>query len=224
MVSLYRFPRWLALGVCLANAAALSGCATLRGLSGTKAGSSRLTVPDGPTAAQVGDAATPAEVSRFNARTSIPLPAGTRIEIPAHKASQTPAPAPIGAQPAAPASPAAVVTLSAASTLTTETTGQTARAQTTHAPAAPPTPAEIATGQGIRVFYWLAAGLALATVALFYLGHTKAAIVAAAGAASLPLLATSAAWIAMHAAVAIVCTVGALVAAWYFVRNRIPSP
>ncbi len=199
------------------------GCNTLRRMSGGAPagagfGSGRLTVPDGPTVTQNGSVAAGAQVATSTTRSTVPIPAGSIIELPS----------PAGAQNARPnaqiSPPAHRVTLAAPSTLTAETTTQTATGPTTHAPPAPPSPAELATGAGIRVFYWLAAGLALACVALFYSGHAKAALVAGIGAGGLPLLASSALWLASHAAVAVVAISGALVAAWFFVRNRIAPP
>ena len=135
------------------------------------------------------------------------------MEIPAAPAKES----------TASAQPAATVTLAAPSVLTIETTGETAKAQTTHAPPAPPTPADLAAGQGIRVFFYLAAALALAALALFYFGHTKAGILAIIGAGGLPILAQASANLAAHAATGILVAVAALVAAWYAVRHRIPT-
>jgi hypothetical protein len=192
-------------------------CSTLRRMW-PDAGRGTVSIPAGPTASQAGPIAAGARVSTSITRSSLPIPAGSIVEMPAAPAAQEAQPGPQIS------TPVAKVTLAAASTLTAETNTQTATGPTTHAPAAPPTPAELATGAGIRIFYWLAAGLAVAAVLLFYAGHGKAAIVAAAGAGGLPLLATSAAWLASHAAVAVVCVCAALVAAWYFVKNRIPDP
>jgi hypothetical protein len=154
----------------------------------------------------------------MTAKASLPLPTGSRVEFPA--------PGPINAPAGTPAKAdslpfAGVVTLSAPSTLAIDITRQDASAATTHAPAAPPTPAETATGAGIRVFYYLAAALAVAAVVCFYTGHAKAGIVAAAGAGTLPLLAASSAYLATHAAVAVVAVAGTLIAAWFFVRGQI---
>lgn len=188
-----------------------------------------MTVPDGPTVSQTGDAATPAETARQTVKTSIPLPTGTRIDL----SPATPAGSPEIGLPGASQTPKngpgnVAITLAAPSALSSESVTLSARAQTNHAPPAPPTPAEIATGSGIRLFYWLAAGLAVACIALFYLGHGKAAIIAGIGAGGLPLLASSALWLATHAAVAVVAISGALVAAWFFVRHRVtdnpPTP
>lgn len=207
--------RPLARGVFVAFCLAYcTGCQTIRRLTEPPAaGSARLTLPSGPTAAQSGDAKTPAELSSFKGKASLPIPQGSRVEIPTAAPKES---------PASP-QPAAAVTLAAPSVLTIETTGETARAQTTHAPPAPPTPADLAAGQGIRIFFYLAAALALAALALFYFGHTKAAILAVFGAGGLPMLAQVGANLASHAATGILVGIVALVAAWYFVKHRIPT-
>jgi hypothetical protein len=167
-----------------------------------------LTLPAGPTATQAGDIAAGAKIEARTIETVLPIPAGSTVTL-------TPPP-----RPDAPA-PTTAITLAAASTLTTRETRQEATGATSHAPPAPPTPAQIAAGQGVRVFYYLAAALGLAALAAFYFGHGKAAVLCVIGAACLPLLASVSATLASHTAVAVAVAAAALVAAWFLVRNRL---
>lgn len=189
-----------------------------------------VAIPNGPAATQTGqDVAAGATVGRTVQRTQLPLPAGSRVEIPAGPAASTvTAPAgPAGAVNALPAAPAPapfVVTLAAPSTLTQEATTQTASGPTTHAPPAPPTPAQHATAAGLRLFYYIAAGAAMAAFALLYLGYFRAALVAILAAGGLPLLAQFSAAAASHTAAALAALAGGLVAAWHFLKSRIADP
>lgn len=186
-----------------------------------------VTIPSGPAATQTGqDIAAGATVGQTVHRTQLPLPAGSRIEIPARPAaaSVTAPNGPAGAVNATPETqtPAPfVVTLAAPSTLTQEATTQTASGPTTHAPPAPPTPADQATAAGLRLFYYLAAGAALAAFALFWAGYFRAGLVAVLAAGGLPLLAQFSAKVASHTAAALAALAAGLVAAWHFLKSRI---
>lgn len=189
-----------------------------------------VTIPSGPVATQTGqDIAAGATVGQTVHRTHLPLPAGSRVEIPAGPTTATltgPA-GPAGAVNATPATQTAapfIVTLSAPSTLTQEATTQTASGPTTHAPPPPPTPADQATADGLRLFYYLAAGAALAAFALFWAGYFRAGLVAVLAAGGLPLLAQFSASLASHTAAALAALAAGLVAAWHFLKNRITDP
>lgn len=192
-----------------ALAASGAGCSTLLRRVPAQP-RSELTLPAGPTATQAGDIAAGAKIAARTLETVLPIPAGSIVAL-------TPP------DPAAEGKSTATVTLAAASTLTTRETRQEATGATSHAPPAPPTPAELATGAGVRLFYWLAAGSALLAIALFYFGHAKAAIVALAAAAGLPMLAQVSTVIASHTAIAAGAIVIALVAAWEMLKHRVPD-
>ena len=196
---------------------ALAGCSTVRGwfraLPPPPASTLSLT-PAGPTATDSGAALVPASVTRTTQTTSIPFPAGTTIAPAAAPAATPSNPSPF---------PAFAYTLTAPAAASVTTVTETATAARNYAPPAPPTPAEEAAGSGVKLFYWLAAGCAAAALLAVYGGHLKAAGILAAGAAGIPCAVH---FISEHAAglvtVAVICAAGGLVAAWEFVKDRIP--
>jgi hypothetical protein len=107
--------------------------------------------------------------------------------------------------------------------LTVKTTTQTAEGARTHEPLKPPTAAELATASGSKLFYYLAALFAVASLVLFYMGHFKAGVFAVVGAGSLPLLSSVSQLFATNAAVFFGAVAVTLFAAWYLVRNKIST-
>jgi len=165
-----------------------------------------------PGVTQSGPAASPGKVTTQNTLASVPLIPGAVITI------TTAGPKDGGrsgiASPAGTAPPS----------LTFSTALTAVETPTSYAPPAPPTPSELAKGEGVLIFYYVAAGLVLVAVVSAYLQHYKAALIFGAGAVIVPFLANffASEW-ALRAAVGVVCAGGALIAAWHFVKNKLPS-
>lgn len=170
----------------------------------------KIDLPSGTTLSQSGFAEQPAEVSESDSSASVDLPKGSTIEV----------------FPASATLPGKIsLKLSANSSL--KLGMKTARAVTakSFAPPKPPTATEIAKAEGIKIFYWLSAGLVLLALFLVWGQHYKAAGIAAGGAVVVPLVGNfvsevSAVWVALI----FVGMTATLFAAWYFVRGRAISP
>jgi hypothetical protein len=165
-----------------------------------------ITTPQGTKIEQSGNAETPSHVESGQTTTTVPLSANSQVSI-------------VAATPDKPAS--VTVTSPAPAPLVQVATLETATAPKAFTPPAPPTPAQLAQGDGVRVFYYLAAGLALLALVLGYAGHVKAAGFAAAGAIGIPFaihfLNTLA---ASFVGVASVCIAGSLFATWFLVKQH----
>lgn len=197
----------------LASCAAAAGCIGSKSRNGGLESAALSAGAKGPNVSQVGSVAAGAKISVADTVASFVAPGGSTVAL----AAQMPANA--GEKLVAVSSN--VLTLSGSTPFKVETHTQTAEGPKSFPPPAQPTPADVATGAGIRVFYWVAAGLAVVSVVCFYMSHAKAGFVAAVGAGALPLLASFSSFAASHATVGIVAIVFALVAAWYFVRGKI---
>lgn len=160
----------------------------------------------GSVTSQTGAASTPASIQTEDTKTAIPLSPGTVITIATPGTSEGSL-----VSPTSPPSPVMVVSSHSESIVTP-------RAFT---PAAGPTANQIATADGIRIFYWISGALLIAACAMIYFGHTKAAIIAGAGAIVVPCLAQflSNEW-AVRALIITVCLAGGLYAAYYLLRNN----
>ncbi len=168
-----------------------------------------ITTPSGAHLEQSGAAAVPATVSSAKDTLTLPLPANSAVAITAATAT----------------SPARVdVSLTAPTVAQITSTREQATAPKSFTPPAPPSPSEIAKGKGIQLFYYIGGALAVAAVAMLYLEHAKAALVAGIGAVAVPGLAVllSSEW-AVRALVACVALSGGLVAAWYFIKSKHPA-
>ena len=202
-----------------AAAFTFAGCATSGNRAGHESGALTIGGKNGSNVAQVGPVSAGGKISVADSVSSFIAPAGSTVnlsgEIPGNARETTKA-MPRGEG-------GGVLTLSQPTPFHIASKTQTAEGPKSFAPPAPPSPAEIATGAGIRIFYWVAAALAVVSVVCFYTSHTKAGLVAAAGAGALPLLASFSSFAASHATVGVVAVVCALVVAWYFVRGKIET-
>lgn len=203
----------LSAALVFAACAASAGCVGSKNRNGGLESAALSAGMKGPTVSQVGSVAAGAKISIADTVASFVAPGGSTVAL----AAQMPA----NAHGVANAVPSSVLTLASSTPFRVETRTQTAEGPKSFPPPAQPTPADVATGAGIRVFYWVAAGLAVVSVICFYMSHAKAGFVAAVGAGALPLLASFSSFAASHATVGIVAVVFALVAAWYFVRGKI---
>jgi len=92
---------------------------------------------------------------------------------------------------------------------------------TNYQPPTPPTPSDTAKGEGIKMFYYLAAICAALAVLALYLQHYKAAGILILAAGGLPVLINMGETVAAsHLAVAAICIATTLAASWYFLRNN----
>jgi hypothetical protein len=192
----------------------MTGCASIRSIFRPSPAPDAWSVKTsgGSSVTTKGGAESPAKLIETRAVSSLPVAAGSTVEVRGASAGSSGSSVP---------GPTQLVTLSAPSVLTVESSGTVAESPRSFTPPAPPTPAEIATGKGVRLFYWLAAAFAVAAVASFYTGHFKAGVICAVSAGGLPLLASTSVWLAEHAAVAAGCVAASLVGAWFLLRSKL---
>lgn len=155
----------------------------------------------------VGPVAAPASVTTQDTHTAIPILPGMTVTIstePARPANKEDAVRPIGEAPA--------VVLSSH---TEQATGPV-----NFTPPAPPTASEIAVAAGVGKFYWLAVACGAGALGCLYLGHLKAAGICVLGAVGIPFTIHEGHRLAASGiALGCLCVAGALVAAWYLLKN-----
>jgi len=185
------------------------GCSSLRSVFIAKPPRTNITTPSGANLQQTGSAEIPAKISNSANTLTIPLPKQSGIAVFA---------------PTDSTAGRVEIIVSDATTATLVSTSETAVAPKAYAPPSPPSPAEIARGDGLRMFYYIAAGLVLAACVLVYLGHGKAALIAGIGAVIVPTLANflSSEW-AVRALIACACLASALCFAWYLIARKNPE-
>lgn len=191
-----------------------AGCGTFKSLSmrSTVPEAWSVKTPGGTSVSSMGGAETPAKLTDTRSVSTLPVPVGSTVALATAPTAEKPSGTP------------AVVTLSAPSELRVESSATVAESPRSFAPPAPPTPSAVATGVGVRLFYWLAVGFAVCAVACFYFAHAKAGVICALAAGGLPLLASVSVWLAEHAAVAAGVGALTLVVAWYLVtKNRLSA-
>lgn len=176
---------------------------------------SSVTLNDGPSLNQSGDALTGGRVSRSESSASVVIPSGSVVDISGATLGRSDDSAQTTTN-----APQTLIRLSRETPLTVKTTTQTAEGARTHEPSKPPTASELATASGTKLFYYVAAFFAVASVFLFYSGHAKAGVFAAIGAGSLPLLSSISQFAASHSAVAFGAVSLSLFVAWYLVKNK----
>ena len=185
---------------------------------------SSVVLTDRPSLNQSGDALTGGTVTRSETTSAVVIPAGSVVDISGAGAGvssgASSGSSSVGTGPVRTNAPQTMIRLSRETPLTTRTVTQTAATATTHEPAKPPTVGEVATAQGTKLFYYVAAFFAVASVFLFYSGHAKAGVFAAIGAGSLPLLSSLSQYVASHAALVFATVAASLVVAWYLVRRQ----
>jgi hypothetical protein len=194
------------IGVLYALFAAV-GCVGGPGSISRKPESSRATITAaGPQVDATGPAAAPANVTRTVQ--TIPLPAGSKIEVTPPAAPDAPRPAPV------------VFSLPAPATVTTTT--ETATAPKSYAPPSPAeTAAAAATASGVR-YFWIAGLAALLAAGLAaWSGHYLAAVCLGAAGLALPVLAQFVSRAsALGVGLALAGLAAGLVAAWYVIQRR----
>jgi len=194
--------------VMLFTALLFVGCATQ---SRTHAGIDRH---GNPTVTQTGGAKEPGKATVTTSKTTLTIPAGSKVEIP------SPAPTTTDGGQVSPPSPV-VVTLSQPSELRTETRREAVEGTKTPEPPPPPSPSDLARATGIRWFYF--AGLACAAVAGFcvWRGYPVAAVKCAAAAVAFPLVGNfvSEKWAIVTGGVLLLLA-GAFVVAWKIIAAR----
>ncbi|MFT3870477.1 MAG: hypothetical protein QM715_18665 [Nibricoccus sp.] len=167
-----------------------------------------------PKVTQNGPAENPGRASVEKTVVTVPIPAGSKI-------SQTPAPS----VPAATGKPdmAAGITIqtSAPTEMRIETTRESVEGATTPKPSPPPSPVEVARGKGVRLFYWIAGGFAIASVVSAVRKYLWAAVCfgAAALVTVLGVNVVSEEWVIRAAGVLAVAGV-VFVAAWKIIAAR----
>ncbi len=95
-----------------------------------------------------------------------------------------------------------------------------ARAPRNFSPPAPPSPSDLASGEGVKLFYWLAVGCAVGCVGMLYTQHYKAAGLLALASAGIPFLIRIGQTVfASHLAVGLIVAALTLVIAWELLKN-----
>lgn len=149
-----------------------------------------------------GEISRPATASTNDTTATVPIPAGAVVTI-----STAP-------QNSPGALPVAVVT----------SHSEVATSPVNYPPALPPTPAQVAAGDGVRVFYWIAAGCAVGAIVAIYVAHYLAAGILAGAAALIPFLVhLGETVLASHFAVAAICLSLGLVVAYEILKGKLPA-
>ena len=157
---------------------------------------------------QSGEALVPASASERLSELHLPVPKGSEISV----------------EPRAPDESASAVRIKLAddSSVKISTRENFATGARSFAPPPPPSPLELAKGSGVKVFYFLAAFLALAAIGLAYVGHGKAAMFAGLGAVGIPAaIEFFSSGVALAIGTGAVCVAGALFAAWHLMRKKL---
>lgn len=169
-----------------------------------KTAKTKVVTAAGTSLTQSGPAEAPAKVDTSKGNVEIPIPANSKVEV----------------TDATPTEPAKItVTVPTETKLTASTTQEHVTAAKDFSP---PSPTELAKANAVQ-WYFVAGGvLVLASLALVYLQHYKAAGFAAAGAFLVPCMGQLvSSESAMRVCIAVVCIVGALVAAWYLIDGKV---
>lgn len=165
------------------------------------------------TITQRGAVAVPAKVSTSTSKASLPVPAGSVVNVHAARAEGAPK-----------AQDPVSVTLAGPSVLSVESTSQGVSGPESFAPPAPPSPAALARGEGVRWFYIAGAVSGLLALLAFYMGQPLNGGVLLAGAVGLPAVGNFLAseW-ALRLGIAVACVSLAFVVAWLKLRQYHPE-
>lgn len=167
-----------------------------------------------PKVTQTGEAKEPGKATVETTVTTLPIPAGSKIEIK----SRTFSPA---SEVNENGSTAGILTLSQPSELRVETRREAVEGAKTPEPRPPPSPVEIARGKGVKWFYGAAVVCAVCAVVAFVRKYFYAGLCFAAGAVAIPLgvNVVSEEWVIRAAGVLVVAGF-AFVAAWKIIAAR----
>lgn len=167
-----------------------------------------------PVVVQTGEAKTPATANVSTSKTTLTIPAGSKVEIP------SPTPTTTEGGQVTPSAPV-IVTLSQPSELRTETRREAVEAAKTPEPPSPPSAGDLARATGIRWFYFAGVVCGLAAIASIYFGYAWAAKSLVIAALAFPIVGNlvSSKW-AVAVAGVFIFAAGGFYLAWKILEKR----